>query len=183
MSEYKHSSEEQGWITPPEVIERARQAMGSIDLDPASSKVANQFSVRAKRIYTESQDGLKCKWSGNVWLNPPFGTLEIEGKTRSSADIWMSRCVDQWAEGGGDVQMMITLFNAATSAKWFAKAWEHCLVCFPHRRIQFIDPVTMKVQTQNQYANAIMCWAPDTPSERAFFDAFADYGNIVAAYI
>ena len=181
MSEYKHSSEEHGWVTPPEVIEMARQAMGSIDLDPASSVKANKI-VKAKRIYTEPVDGLKCKWSGNVWLNPPFGTLVHNGKLVSSQALWMTRCIHHWKEGSGAIPMMITLFNAATSAKWFRPLWKHAIICFPHSRIQFLDPVTFTVMAGNQYASAIAGWVGDSPSADAFYEAFKGYGTIVEAY-
>lgn len=57
--------------TPPSVLEAARDAMGSIDLDPASSSHANRY-VAAGRIFVETDRGQDQKWFGNVWLNPPF---------------------------------------------------------------------------------------------------------------
>jgi hypothetical protein len=48
------------WHTPPEYLERVRAVLGGIDLDPASSKVA-QKSVRAKRYFTKVEDALNRK--------------------------------------------------------------------------------------------------------------------------
>ena len=59
------------WNTPPAVIEAARDCMGGIDLDPASNEIAQKL-VQAKRYYTEKDDGLAQRWTGRVWLNPPY---------------------------------------------------------------------------------------------------------------
>ncbi len=45
------------WDTPPEWIERARRVMGTIDVDPASSEIAQQ-TVQAETWYDRNSDGL-----------------------------------------------------------------------------------------------------------------------------
>ena len=56
---------------PPGLIDAVRQVFGEIDLDPASSVKANKV-VQAKSIFTKRTNGLKQKWHGRVFLNPPF---------------------------------------------------------------------------------------------------------------
>lgn len=82
------------YYTPGIFIEAARQLMGSIDYDPASSEQANKI-VKAVRFATapgwidvkEQADGLPTRcykdgggldevWQGNVWMNHPFGSRE-----------------------------------------------------------------------------------------------------------
>jgi len=65
------------WYTPPQLIDAARNVLGRIDLDPASSIQANR-TVLAEIIYTMADDGLHQDWpSGSrVWCNPPFAASE-----------------------------------------------------------------------------------------------------------
>lgn len=56
------------WITPPEII----RALGKFDLDPCAHP--EQFYRTAKRMIAPPRDGLKARWSGRVWLNPPYGS-------------------------------------------------------------------------------------------------------------
>ena len=62
------------WYTPPWVYERCRHIMGSIDLDPASSRKAVKMGNKAGRIFTKKDNALKKDWGkcGNVFINPPY---------------------------------------------------------------------------------------------------------------
>lgn len=55
------------WLTPPKIIE----ALGSFDLDPCAPVVRPWDT--AQNHFTKEDDGLKCVWTGRVWLNPPYG--------------------------------------------------------------------------------------------------------------
>lgn len=120
------SSESDDWYTPLEIIDAAREAMGTIDLDPATSVVA-QRAIQATQWYTKAQDGLRTDlpWVGNTWLNPPYGRGE------SSATAFVHRLVDEYH--AGNVTQAITCLNlGSTSALWFAPIWTHAtrhLVC------------------------------------------------------
>ena len=57
--------------TPSALIDAVRQVFGEIDLDPASSNEANKV-VQAKSFFTKRTNGLKKRWRGRVFLNPPF---------------------------------------------------------------------------------------------------------------
>ncbi|MCB1423198.1 MAG: adenine methyltransferase [Nitratireductor sp.] len=86
MSIGKHHSASAGtttWITPPHVIEALGGADG-FDLDPCAA--VNQPWPCARQSLTISDNGLLQRWSGRVWLNPPYTNAEI-GK-------WMARLGD-----------------------------------------------------------------------------------------
>jgi hypothetical protein len=76
MTSVFHSSADDSWGTPPEIIEAARRVLGRIDLDPFSSDEWNK-TVKAQEFYSEDpfsgEAGFDLKWHGNVFMNPPGG--------------------------------------------------------------------------------------------------------------
>lgn len=106
------------YYTPVEIVEAARRTMGSIDLDPASSTKANQI-VGATRYFTEADDGLAQVWSGNVWMNHPFG--------RESNPLWINKLIHAFRNGQVTQACCITF--AATSERWFGPLYRFPL-CF-----------------------------------------------------
>lgn len=115
------------WYTPSPYIERARRALGGIDLDPASCELA-QKTVQASRFFSEEDDGLSQPWRGKVWLNPPYAQPAIErfiGKL--GAEV-----VDR------NVRAAILLTNNSTDTAWFqCAAALSAAICFTKGRIRF----------------------------------------------
>ena len=50
------------WYTPAKYLHAAREVMGAIDLDPASSTLANTV-IQAETYYDEETNGLDKPWS------------------------------------------------------------------------------------------------------------------------
>jgi ParB family transcriptional regulator, chromosome partitioning protein len=118
---------EPGWRTPAEYVELARQVLGDIDLDPASSALA-QETVKAALYYSEAEDGLADRWSGRVWLNPPY--------CQPAIGQFVDKRVTELAIG--NVESAILLVNNNTDTAWFQKAAaSSSSICFPRRRIRF----------------------------------------------
>ena len=112
------------WYTPKQYIESARKVMGSIDLDPASSKEAQKI-VRATKYYDSKADGLKKNWKGNIWLNPPYSNVKL--------------FVDKLLDSRYD--QAIVLVNNATETEWFARLAERSSAMVFHTgRIKFATP-------------------------------------------
>jgi ParB family chromosome partitioning protein len=157
-----HNSGEQEWYTPPEYIEAARQVLGSIGLDPASSSFAQQ-TVQADRYFTIEDDGLTQPWSGRVWLNPPYAA-ELVGKfTHKLCEHVLS----------GDVPAALLLTNNATETLWFQQALQSCsAICFPRKRLRFVDQDgDSGTPLQGQ---AVFYFGPDTGR---FAEVFSSFGG------
>jgi phage N-6-adenine-methyltransferase len=124
-----HNSGENEWYTPKEYIEAAREAMGSIDTDPASCEQANK-TVGATQFFDEDANGLEQTWNGNVWMNPPYAQPQIRQFSEAVAEKFQK----------GEIEQAIVLVNNATETEWFGiMAEQAAAICFPSGRIRFID--------------------------------------------
>jgi DNA N-6-adenine-methyltransferase (Dam) len=115
------------WYTPKRYIEASRKVLGRIDLDPASSDIA-QTVVRANVYYTFQDNGLSKPWHNNVFLNPPYSPRQMVRK-------FVDKLLQELA--AGHVKQAILLVHSRSSGtKWFqrAAAASKCF-CLPERRI------------------------------------------------
>lgn len=91
----KHSSSKDNHMTPKPFTDAARQVMGGIDVDPATTEFANR-AIGAKAIYTVETSGHNKPWYGSVFLNPPGGALRVaERGTKSRAVSWWIKLVEE----------------------------------------------------------------------------------------
>jgi len=131
-NEAAHVSQNTGqpeWYTPPEYIEAARATMGDIDLDPATSEAAQEV-IKAKKFYTAETDGRDKKWTGRVWLNPPYASGLIDSFMTKLAESYQS----------GDVTAACVLVNNATETSWFQSVGTLAAsICFPKGRLKWWD--------------------------------------------
>lgn len=124
----KHTGEME-WYTPEEYIKRVRKVLGTIDLDPASTKLAQKI-VKAEQFYTEAKDGLKQAWFGNVFLNPPY--------KQPAASLFVNRLCDDYE--GSAIDAAILLTNSNTDTDWWQRAAGLAsAVCFTDGRISFYN--------------------------------------------
>ena len=122
-----NNSGDNEWYTPKPIIEAARNVMGNIELDPASTSEANKV-IKAQNIHTKEDNGLKQDWAGKLWLKPPYAS-DLVGKF-----------IDKLAESveSGAVKEALVLVNNATETKWFARlASISSFLCFPNSRIKY----------------------------------------------
>ena len=111
--------------TPPPIVGLARDVMGTIDLDPCSCETAQKW-IKAGKFYSKDDDGLKQKWFGNIWLNPPYARKELV------------EFIDKLASE--EYNQAIVLTNNNTETKWCQRLMGlSSVVCFPEGRIVFWD--------------------------------------------
>jgi len=118
------------WYTPAEIVASVRVCLGVIDLDPASSAVA-QAIVQASRYFTSADDGLTQAWSGRVFLNPPYA--------RDVIGLFITKLTGHI--DAGDVSEAVVLTNNATDTGWCDALWARAsAVAFPTARVRFLRP-------------------------------------------
>jgi phage N-6-adenine-methyltransferase len=131
---------ENEWCTPAEYIEAARLVMGAIDLDPATSTLAQEL-IQAATFYTKQDNGLEQEWQGRVWLNPPYAQPLITE--------FISKLCDE--RRAGRVTEAILLTHNYTDTSWFHEIVELAdAICFTRGRVKFYEGSKVAAPTQGQ---------------------------------
>jgi phage N-6-adenine-methyltransferase len=151
------------WYTPGEYLAAARDVLGEIDLDPASSEAAQRV-VEAKRFFSKEDNGLTQPWHGNVWLNPPYTQPEIAQ--------FSSKMVEETSAGRVKAGIMLT--HNYTDTAWFhGLAASADAICFTRGRVKFYNGSgDIAAPTQGQ---TFFYFGPDADG---FSERFASIGFI-----
>jgi ParB family chromosome partitioning protein len=157
----KSFSGDNEYYTPAIYVEAARQAMGGIDLDPATCAMA-QETVRAGQWFTKEDDGLAKEWHGRVWMNPPYASGLI--------DRFARKLIEE-AEGGR-VSAAVVLVDNRTDTAWFHTLARACSrICFTKGRINFYSESTASSSPAN---GSVFFYFGSDPAR--FEMAFARFG-------
>lgn len=144
------------WMTDPRWIEMIRNCMGSINYDPASNLVAQEY-VQADTFCVHPDDidkwgygdcppdnmkfdGLKQEWHGNVFCNPPYSAGNIDkfsDKIIQEYTRW-NQSEDIDARTDNYVYQMIILVNSANDTRWYQQLLKYSqATLFVKGRIKF----------------------------------------------
>lgn len=155
------------WYTPELYVEAARKVMGSIDVDPASSKEANKL-IKAKRYYDEKTNGLDYPWPGNVWLNPPYRMPDVRHFVDNLLADYPRVC-----------KQAILLTHNSTDTKWWQEAAKRAAcICFTKGRIDFIN-ANDKSSTSPRQGQTFMYFGNKS---KVFKEVFDNFGIILSDY-
>lgn len=130
------------WYTPLWLLKSVRNAMGgTIELDPASSEIANSL-VQAAQYYTVEDDGLLHSWHcKTLFLNPPY-SRGLVGKFTEKLRFEVE---------SGNVGEAILLTNNSTETKWFQHVAERAdAICLIDGRVKFWQPDTEELNSPLQ---------------------------------
>ena len=162
------SHESTEWYTPAKYVELARAVMGGIDLDPASSVIANE-TVRASRIRTCHDNGLLYSWYGRVWLNPPYS--KTDGK--SNQELFAAKLIAEYQ--AGRVLEAILLTKAALGYTWFDNLLRYWPVCLMYGLMSFQRPDGSK-SGKAKLGSAFFYFGPNY---NRFEDMFSEIGRVI----
>lgn len=96
---HRHEHQDSGkveYYTPLQVVACVRQALGAIDLDPASCETANKI-VQADRIFTREDNGLAQEWHGRIhYLDENLRV--VKGANKGSVITYLGDDVGRFAQ-------------------------------------------------------------------------------------
>ena len=153
------------WCTPEQYIEAARKVMGVIDLDPASSAIAQQ-TVKAKKYFTRADDGLQYEWAGRIWLNPPY--------SRGLLDKFVDKLLASTFEAA------IVLTDSSTETGWFSRlATRAQMICFSTKRIKFLRPDGTEGNGSPTRGSAFFYFGNHSEKFREVFQQFGWFASFI----
>jgi len=158
----------------PQIIERARTVMGSIDFDPTSDPV-QQVLVNATTVPSIEVNPLQEHWKGNVWVAP-------KGAVRNSR-IWLNKTINEYRNG------YINSFVYFTSASEIIRAcpvvWDYPC-CIPFRRVKQLratgkgfESVCPSTWNLIVYGPPLETTLSDVDKVELFHSSFRDIGRVI----
>ena len=89
---------------------------------------ASKDNAKCKKYYSRKEDGLKQKWKGVCWCNPPYG--------RGIVDQWMKKAYESSLEAA----TVVCLVPSATDTKWWHNYVMKGEIWFIEGRVKFTIP-------------------------------------------
>ena len=120
-SKRKNNNSYDYWATPQWMFDQLND-----EFKFTTDVCASKDNHKCKEYFTKEQNGLKQKWKGVCWCNPPYGSGVI--------DKWMEKALEASIEGA----TVVCLVPAATSTKWWHNYVMKGKIRFVKGRIKFI---------------------------------------------
>lgn len=119
MNNVHYSSKTDLWSTPQDFFDELNAEFG-FDLDVCCTSE----NAKCSRHYTIEDDGLRQKWSGTVWMNPPYGR---------GIGKWIQKAYESSRAGA----IVVCLVPARTDTAWWH---DYCMkgeIRFVRGRLKF----------------------------------------------
>jgi hypothetical protein len=174
----KDKLESQGLKIPlyptPQLIERARKVMGTIDYDPTSDPI-QQVLVDATSVPSIEINPLQEHWHGNVWVSP-------KGAVRNSR-IWLNKTVNEYRNG--HINSFVFFSSASEILRASPVLWDYP-VCIPFKRVKQLratttgfEPVCPSTWNMIVYGPPVDGAINDVDKISLFYSTFRDVGRII----
>lgn len=170
-----HSSRQDNWGTPKEIVLLARDVLGNIELDPASNAIANE-TVRARTIFTEADDGLSKEWfADTVFINPPSGKVGNQSKTV----LFWKKLMNEVYTGniGHAIFLAFSIEQTQSSQRKGVPPMLAFPICVPAKRIAFVDPEGLNRQAPS-HSNMIIYVPGSVDRTYKFKEVFSKIGYV-----
>jgi len=158
----------------PQLIERARSVMGSIDFDPTSDPV-QQVLVDATSVPSLDVNPLHETWHGNVWVSP-------KGAVRNTR-LWLNKTINEYRNN--HIKSFVFFTSASEIIRATPILWDYP-VCIPFRRIKQLRATTNGFEPVCPSTWNVLIYGPpleevisDIDKVTLFYNTFRDVGRII----
>ena len=158
----------------PQLIERARTVMGSIDYDPTSDPV-QQVLVDAVSVPSIEVNPIKEHWHGNVWVSPKGAVRECR--------IWLNKTINEYRNGY--IKSFVYFCSASELLRASPVIWDYP-VCIPFKRVKQLratgngfEPVSPSTWNFLVYGPPTDATLTDIDKVSLFHNTFRDVGRII----
>jgi len=119
--DWYQSSESPEWETPQWLFDLLNEEFG-FEIDVCAS----EKNHKCQKYFSKIDDGLRQKWEGTCWMNPPYGR---------ELPQWISKAKSESQKG----ILIVCLVPARTDTEWW---WNNCIqgeIRFIKGRLKFSD--------------------------------------------
>ena len=192
IQDIRSHAEDRELITNYDLAAAAHALLEGIDLDVASSKVANQY-VEAKEFFTPSDDGLNAQqWYGSVYLVPPSGTYFWERKTQrwkmtrstsptlvSSHAVWFRKLYRSWL--AQEIEQGLYFTNCPDMIRYEQKIFDFpiCILRTAPTLLKNTSDGVSKHKTCTSFLVYLPPVNSATEATERFIDIYSDKGRIL----
>ena len=144
-----YSSKTDKWATPQYFFDDMnRKYKFEVDV------CANKQNAKCSKYYTEKQDGLKQKWEGTCWCNPPYGR---------TIGLWLEKAYNSSIMGA----LVVCLVPSRTDTKWWHNWALKGEVEYLQGRLKFGDS-----KNSAPFASALITYRPPSTPYFGIFPEF-----------
>ena len=158
----------------PQLIDRAREVMGSIDFDPTSDPV-QQVLVDATSVPGIEVNPLQEHWHGNVWVAP-------KGAVRDSR-IWLNKTLDEYRNGY--IKSFVFFSSASELLRAAPVVWDYP-ICIPFKRVKQLRATSTGFEPVSPSTWNLIIFGPPTSQALTdidrvslFYSHFRDVGRVI----